>query len=139
VLKVIRESIGQTQEQLAERLGVSAATVQGWESGRRPLMAVPTGNLMAIRARLRHLGAAPALLDGLTQGLEADLFVGEILATSHDQAHFQRTPARRLGGHSAVHRDDSLADRRGRATGHCAQHPPGITARSSPIRASIRR
>ena len=35
VLKVIRESIGQTQEQLAGRLGVSAATVQGWESGRR--------------------------------------------------------------------------------------------------------
>jgi DNA-binding transcriptional regulator YiaG len=35
VLKVIRESIGQTQEQLAERLGVSATTGQGWESGRR--------------------------------------------------------------------------------------------------------
>ena len=43
VLKVIRESIGQTQEQLAERLGVSAATIQGWESGRRPLMGVSTG------------------------------------------------------------------------------------------------
>jgi DNA-binding transcriptional regulator YiaG len=40
VLKVIRESLGQTQERLAERLGVSAATVQGWESGRRPLMAM---------------------------------------------------------------------------------------------------
>ncbi len=87
VLKVIRESIGQTQEQLAERLGVSAATVQGWESGRRPLMAVPTGNLMVLRAELRRFGAAPALLGALTQGLEADLFVGDVLATSHDQAH----------------------------------------------------
>src|SRR6266480_1090440 len=81
VLKVIRESLGQTQERLAERLGVSAATVQGWESGRRPLMAMPAGNLMALRAELRGLGAAPALLDALTQGLEADLFVGEVLAT----------------------------------------------------------
>ena len=91
VLKVIRESLGQTQERLAERLGVSAATVQGWESGRRPLMAMPAGNLMALRAEFRVLGAAPALLDALTQGLEADLFVGEVLATPHDQA--------RSGGH----------------------------------------
>src|SRR5215467_4960843 len=91
VLKAIRESIGQTQEQLAECLGVSAATVQGWESGRRPLMAMSVGNLMALRADLRRLGAAPALLDALTQGLEADLFVGEVLATPHDQA--------RPGGH----------------------------------------
>src|SRR5262245_66174383 len=83
--------LARPQEQLAERLGVSAATVQGWESGRRPLLAVPTGNLMAMRAQLRNLGAAPALLDALTQALEADLFVGEILATSHDQA--------RSGGH----------------------------------------
>jgi transcriptional regulator with XRE-family HTH domain len=72
VLKVIRESVDQTQEQLAERFAVSAATVQGWESGRRPLMAVSAGNLIAICAQLRHLGAAPALLDALRQGLEAD-------------------------------------------------------------------
>ena len=50
-------------------------------------MAMPTGNLLAIRAQLRRPGAAPALLDALAQGLEADLFVGEVLATSHDQAH----------------------------------------------------
>jgi transcriptional regulator with XRE-family HTH domain len=91
VLKVIRESLGQTKERFAERLGVSAATVQGWESGGRPLMAMPAGNLMALRAEFRVLGAAPVLLDALTQGLEADLFVGEVLATPHDQA--------RSGGH----------------------------------------
>lgn len=87
VLKVIREGSRLTQEQFAERLGVSAATVQGWESGRRPLLAMPAGNLMALRAYLRHLGAAPAILDALLQGLEADLFVGEILATPHHRAH----------------------------------------------------
>jgi transcriptional regulator with XRE-family HTH domain len=95
VLKVIRESLGHTQDRLAERLGVSAATVQGWESGRRPLMAMPAGNLMALRSEFRSLGAAPALLDAFTQGLEADLFVGEILATPHDQA---RSGKHLLGG-----------------------------------------
>ena len=95
VLKVIRESVGQTQEQLAERLRVSAATIQGWESGRRPPMAVSTGNLMVLRAELRRFGAAPALLGALAQGLEADLFVGDVLATSHDQA---RSDGYLLGG-----------------------------------------
>jgi transcriptional regulator with XRE-family HTH domain len=86
VLKVIREGAGLTQEQLAERLGASAATVQGWESGRRSLLAMPAGNLMALCARLRHFGASPSLLDALLHGLEADLFVGEILATPHHRA-----------------------------------------------------
>jgi len=54
-------------------------------------MAMPAGNLMALRAEFRVLGAAPVLLDALTQGLEADLFVGRVLATPHDQA--------RSGGH----------------------------------------
>lgn len=86
VLKVIRECAGQTQEQLAESLGVSAASVQGWESGRRPLMAMPAGNLMALQAQLRRHGADPGLLDTLAQGLEADLFLGEALATPHHKA-----------------------------------------------------
>jgi transcriptional regulator with XRE-family HTH domain len=73
VLKVIRESIGQTQQQLAERLGVSAATVEGWGSGRRPLMAVPTGNLMALRAELRRFGAAPSLPGRQRPGLSSAL------------------------------------------------------------------
>ena len=62
VFKVIREAIGQTQETLAERLGVGVATVQGWESGRRPLMAMSAGKLLALRAQLRRLGAKPGLL-----------------------------------------------------------------------------
>jgi hypothetical protein len=83
---VIRESTGQTQEQLAEGLGVSAATIQGWESGRRRLTAMSAGNFMALQAQLRRLGTARGLLDALTQGLEADLFIGEALATPHNQA-----------------------------------------------------
>lgn len=47
---------------------------------------MPAGNLMTLRGQLRHLGAAPVLLDAMLQGLEADLFVGEILATPHHRA-----------------------------------------------------
>jgi len=78
---MIRESTGRTQQQLAEGIGVGVATIQGWESGRRPLMAMPTGNFMALRIRLRGLGAGPGLLDTLTEGLAADLFIGQALAT----------------------------------------------------------
>jgi transcriptional regulator with XRE-family HTH domain len=81
VLKVIRESIGQTQEQLAEGLCVGVATIQGWESGRRPLLAMSAGNYLALRTRLCRLGTGPGLLDTLTHGLEADLFIGQALAT----------------------------------------------------------
>jgi transcriptional regulator with XRE-family HTH domain len=86
VLKVIRESTGRTQQQLAEGIGVGVATIQGWESGRRPLMAMPTGNFLALRTWLRGLGAGPALLDTLTEGLAADLFIGQALATPHHAA-----------------------------------------------------
>src|ERR1035437_1633267 len=68
VLKVIRECTGHTQEQLAESLGAGVATIQGWESGRRPLMAMSAGNFVALRTRLRRLGAEPGLLATLTQG-----------------------------------------------------------------------
>ncbi len=35
VFKIVRESAGLTQQQLAADLRVSPATIQGWESGRR--------------------------------------------------------------------------------------------------------
>ena len=44
VFKIVRESTGRTQQQLAADLRVSAATIQGWESGRRPLMAMQPGS-----------------------------------------------------------------------------------------------
>jgi transcriptional regulator with XRE-family HTH domain len=81
VFKIVRESTGQTQQQLAARLRVSAATIQGWESGRRPLMAMPAGQFLALRSRLSHLGASADLLRAPTQALEADHILGHALAT----------------------------------------------------------
>ncbi|HEX2312805.1 MAG TPA: helix-turn-helix transcriptional regulator [Thermomonospora sp.] len=81
VFKVIRESVGLTQEGMAEQLGVDPTTVQGWESGRRPLGAVPTGTYLATRNRLLRLGAQPRLLAQLEPALEADRFLGQVLGT----------------------------------------------------------
>ena len=35
ILKTIRKTLSLTQEQLAQRLGVSFVTVNGWENGKR--------------------------------------------------------------------------------------------------------
>lgn len=81
VLKTIRQAISLTQEQLAERARVDVSTLQGWESGRRPLMAVPTGSYRRLRHLLHRLGASPRLLAQLDTGLEADRFIGYVLAS----------------------------------------------------------
>jgi transcriptional regulator with XRE-family HTH domain len=86
VFKLVRESAGRTQQQLAADLRVSPATIQGWESGRRPLMAMPAGQFLALRSRLSRLGATPALLGALTLALEADHILAQALATPHRQA-----------------------------------------------------
>ncbi|MEV7442808.1 hypothetical protein AB0O22_16900 [Streptomyces sp. NPDC091204] len=51
-----------TQQGLAELLAVDLATVQGWESGRRPLANMKAGVLLGMRRRLAVLGASPAVL-----------------------------------------------------------------------------
>ncbi|MGW0282592.1 helix-turn-helix domain-containing protein [Streptomyces sp. NPDC003236] len=81
VFRVIREQLGHTQEGLAERLRVSADTIAGWESGRRPLTAVPVGQMLAQQHSLMHSGTAPALLQVLQRALEADV----LLASSLDE------------------------------------------------------
>ncbi|REE98992.1 helix-turn-helix domain-containing protein [Thermomonospora umbrina] len=83
VFKLIRESLRHTQSRLAEELGVAVATVQGWESGRRPLMAISAGQFLALQAILRRLGASSSALEALGLGVEADLFIGEALNTQH--------------------------------------------------------
>ena len=79
VFRLIREQLGLTQQGVADRFGASVDTVAGWESGRRPLTAVPVGQMLVHRHRLLHLGAAPALLAALDKGLEADVLLASAL------------------------------------------------------------
>lgn len=83
VLKTIRQTVGltQDQEQLAEKVQVDVSTLQGWESGRCPLMAIPAGSYLRLRHLLHRLGASPRLLVQLDTALEADRFIGYMLAS----------------------------------------------------------
>ncbi|MFE7530163.1 helix-turn-helix domain-containing protein [Kitasatospora sp. NPDC057542] len=82
VLRVIREQQDCTQEEFAERLAVSADTIAGWESGRRPLTAVPIGQVLAHRHRLMRMGSPPTLLQALERALEADVLLVSALGES---------------------------------------------------------
>ncbi|MFE3645027.1 multiprotein-bridging factor 1 family protein [Streptomyces sp. NPDC059169] len=79
VLRLAREQLGFTQETLAERMRVVADTLAGWESGRRPLTAVPVGQMLVHRHRLLQLGAAPPLLLALERAMEADVLLSSAL------------------------------------------------------------
>jgi transcriptional regulator with XRE-family HTH domain len=79
VLRLVREQLGFTQEGLAERMRVAADTLAGWESGRRPLTAVPVGQMLVHRHRLLQLGAAPTLLLALERAMEADVLLSSAL------------------------------------------------------------
>jgi transcriptional regulator with XRE-family HTH domain len=75
VLAVIRTGIQATQEELAERVGVSAATVQAWERGRKPLVNMPFARLRSLRRDLEAAGAAPGLLALWDRALDADVIL----------------------------------------------------------------
>ncbi|MGW4907694.1 helix-turn-helix domain-containing protein [Streptomyces sp. NPDC004270] len=79
VLRVIREQLGCTQEEAAEYLQVSPDTIAGWETGRRPLTAVPVGQMLMHRHRLMQLGTPPTLLQTLERALEADVLLTTVL------------------------------------------------------------
>ncbi|MFD5251346.1 helix-turn-helix domain-containing protein [Streptomyces bobili] len=79
VFRTIREQLGHTQETFAEHLRVSSDTIAGWESGRRPLTAVPVGQMLVQRHRLMQLGTAPALLQALERAIEADVLMASAL------------------------------------------------------------
>ncbi|MGH3753577.1 MAG: helix-turn-helix domain-containing protein [Pseudonocardiaceae bacterium] len=98
LLKLIRESAGLTQVQLAEQLGVDVASVQGWESGRRPLAALRAADLVRLRSRLLRCGAQPALLATLEDGIQADLIIAETVQAGGQPIEANRHP---LG--AAVH------------------------------------
>lgn len=89
VFRVIREQLGRTQEEAAERLRVSADTIAGWESGRRSLTAVPVGQMLVHRHRLMQMGTPPALLQALGRALEADVLLTGVL---DDKAAVEASP-----------------------------------------------
>ena len=72
VLKIARQSAALTQEKLAEVLGVDVTTVQGWESGRRPLAAMNAGEFLRLSGRLSRLGAPASTGRYLREAIEAD-------------------------------------------------------------------
>lgn len=72
VLKLARQSAGLTQEGLAEALAVDVSSIQGWESGRRPLVAVGAGEFLRLGARLSRLGAPGSVGRHLREAIEAD-------------------------------------------------------------------
>ncbi|MFJ4676930.1 helix-turn-helix domain-containing protein [Kitasatospora sp. NPDC088783] len=79
LLRLARESIPRTQEGLAEDLGVDVGTVQGWESGRRPLTHTRAGDYLDLRRRLALLGADPMLLAHSGAALDADRILAAVL------------------------------------------------------------
>lgn len=78
-VKLIRESTGLTQAALAEQLQVDLATVQGWESGRRPLTALRSVDLTRLRAKLISRGAPPDAFGVLRDSLDADLLIAAVV------------------------------------------------------------
>jgi transcriptional regulator with XRE-family HTH domain len=79
VLKLARLSAGLSQEALAELLGVSLDTVQGWESGRRPMPATRAGALVDVRYELVTADADPDLVAVLDPAMQADWLIGQTL------------------------------------------------------------
>lgn len=67
LLRLIREALDLTEDALAEGLALdtATATVQEWESGRRPLTALPAADLVRLRVRLIKFGAPHVVFDAL--------------------------------------------------------------------------
>lgn len=86
VLRLARDTTtpSVSREQFAASLSVSADTVAGWESGRRPLASTQVGQMAAIRHRLMSNGARPDLVSLLDQALEADHIVDFAVALGAD-------------------------------------------------------
>ncbi len=82
VLKLARISAGLSQEALAELLQVSLDTVQGWESGRRPLPATRVAALVDVRHELATADADAHLVAALDPAMEADWIIGRTLDPS---------------------------------------------------------
>ncbi|MFI8515067.1 helix-turn-helix domain-containing protein [Streptomyces sp. NPDC085460] len=84
VLRLARESIPRTQAAMADELGVDLGTVQGWESGRRPLAHMKAGALLRLRQRLGFLGADTGVLALLDPAMDADQIIKAALEPAGD-------------------------------------------------------
>ncbi|HEX5347868.1 MAG TPA: helix-turn-helix transcriptional regulator [Pseudonocardiaceae bacterium] len=78
VLQAVRQAIGFTQADLAEHAGAGVTTVQGWETGRRPLINVRQREQFRLRRLLQTAGADPQMLRLLDPALTADNILAEI-------------------------------------------------------------
>ncbi len=101
LLKLIRESIPLTQEQVAAELGVDRTTIQGWESGRRSFAAVPFGQAITTRQKLGRLGADARLLAAVEDAAEADFILAQILDQQAERVDLLEQP---LGWSVLTHR-----------------------------------
>ncbi|MGY4770316.1 helix-turn-helix domain-containing protein (plasmid) [Kribbella sp. CWNU-51] len=104
LLKLLRGSLGLTQVELAEELAVDDSTLQGWESGRRPLCALRGSELLRLGRALAALGAPVSAVSMLSLAVEAD----ELLATCINAAGTPMSVRDNPLGH-AVHRRDFVA------------------------------
>jgi DNA-binding transcriptional regulator YiaG len=135
VLKLARESVGLSQDKLAERLDIDVNTVQSWETGRRALTSVQLVTMSRLQHVLRQLSANETALAALHDASEADYLLdyfftnesSEIVPESHplatwvlaDQAPMWLSSLPRLVRRGPVADKPSLvlADRR-----HCFDH-----------------
>lgn len=91
-LKTARRTASMTQEQLAEMLRVDVSTIQGWESGRRPLAAAAAGDVMGV-CRLLARAAAPVTIAGhIHQAIAADLILTCGVRISGELAELDQHP-----------------------------------------------
>lgn len=75
VLKVGRLAASITQEQLAESFHVDVSTIQGWESGRRPLASTSAGELLNLGHFLARSGAPASIVGHLHEAVIADFII----------------------------------------------------------------
>gem|GEM_PF-5278795 len=92
VLKLARESIPASQEAASEAIGVDRATVQSWESGRRPFSSVTVRQAAAVRLGLARQGAAANLLALLGPASEADHLLDAVIDLEPESADVSRHP-----------------------------------------------
>jgi transcriptional regulator with XRE-family HTH domain len=79
VFKLLRSAAGCRQSDIAEHLRVDVSTIQGWESGRRPLSALSGTNLLRLRNSLIALDAPASAANLLTQAVEADVILSTVI------------------------------------------------------------